>query len=50
MKYEVNKMKNYESPIFDVIKYNESDILTISDNKMIDATDPSGFGGQTDID
>lgn len=50
-KYEVIGMKKkYEAPCFEEIKYNSEDVLWASDNKVIDASDPSGFGRQTNID
>lgn len=42
--------KTYEAPCFEEIKYNDFDILTASDNILVDATDPNGLGGMTDID
>ena len=43
-------MKKYEAPAFEEIKYNTDDVLTRSDNLLMDGGDPNGFGGQTDID
>ena len=42
--------KYYEAPAFEEIKYDDTDVLTKSDNKLINGSDPNGLGGQTDID
>ena len=41
--------KYYEAPAFEEIKYNTDDVLSISDNLLMDGTDPNGLGGMTNV-
>lgn len=43
-------MKRYDSPVFNDVKYDDEDIILLSDNKELDGEDSTGLGGMNNID